>query len=169
MGTTKELDILRNQKSLLKDVGVSGLNIHYIGGLHVLLAFDVLTDAVDFRINKAVWEKWFTKLDDWHGQSLSFQRITWLRVIGVPLHLSDEVVYKLLGGSIGKVIHKSQVSWNNGDLSIDCIGVLVGEGKRIAEEIKLKWRNKSFRVWVTEEIGLGYRVCGESGGANRRR
>ncbi|XP_076905321.1 uncharacterized protein LOC143561050 [Bidens hawaiensis] len=159
VGVTVDLGTLRNLKSLLKDAGIVGLNIHYIGGFHVYLAFDGLKAAEEFLKNKDIWAQWFTKLDEWRGQSLPFQRNAWLRVIRVPLHLSDEEVFNSVGSMLGKVIHKSQISWNNGDMSIDCIGVLVGDGRRITEEIKLKWRNKSFLVWVTEEIGIWDPEC----------
>ncbi|KAJ0567779.1 hypothetical protein HanIR_Chr06g0288751 [Helianthus annuus] len=58
-----------------------------------------------------------------------------------------------VGEVFGKVVHRPSRSKNDSNLSYEYIGVLTGNVKRIAEEIILKWRNKSFRVWVSEERG----------------
>ncbi|XP_076918211.1 uncharacterized protein LOC143578547 [Bidens hawaiensis] len=44
-------------------------------------------------------------------------------------------------------------------MSIECIGIMVGDGKTIAEEIKLSWREKSYVVWVTEDLGMWDPEC----------
>ncbi|KAM0042515.1 hypothetical protein Hdeb2414_s0010g00330721 [Helianthus debilis subsp. tardiflorus] len=86
------------------------------------------------------------------GQSLPFERIAWLKVIGVLIHLAVDEVYNSIAGRFGKVIHASQRSSEDCDLSVNCIGVLVGDGVRIVELITLKWKDKMFKVWVEEEL-----------------
>ncbi|PWA44930.1 nucleotide-binding alpha-beta plait domain-containing protein [Artemisia annua] len=64
--------------------------------------------------------------------------------------LSNEVIDRV-GSEFGKVVHRAKRLDEDGDLSYDYVGVLMGDGKREAEEVLLQWRGRKFRAWVTEE------------------
>ncbi|KAJ0606110.1 hypothetical protein HanHA300_Chr02g0070441 [Helianthus annuus] len=122
------------------------------GGLHILLKFPDEVSCSSFVTNNDLWNKWFAVLDVWLGQSLPFERIAWINMIGVPIHLAVGNVYDSIVSRFGKVIHGSNRSVADSDLSVNCVGVLVGEGARINEQVDLRWDNKSYRVWVEEEV-----------------
>ncbi|MFS7909297.1 hypothetical protein Hanom_Chr01g00092951 [Helianthus anomalus] len=95
--------------------------------------------------------QYIRRLETWKGQSLAYERIAWIKIQGVPLHLVENAVFNSVGEKFGKVIKLSQLSKEDDDLSYDCLGILVGDGKPICGEANLKWSNKLFKVWVSEE------------------
>ncbi|MFS7975056.1 hypothetical protein Hanom_Chr10g00875991 [Helianthus anomalus] len=88
----------------------------------------------------------------YRGQSLPYERIAWLKIQGVPLHVLSNKVLDDIGSRFGKIIQQAQHNSGDGDLSLDYIGVLVGEGNRINEEVVLCLRGRRYRVWVMEEL-----------------
>ncbi|KAI3777212.1 hypothetical protein L1987_47009 [Smallanthus sonchifolius] len=57
-----------------------------------------------------------------------------------------------MDGLFGKVIHVSQLSTLDSDLSVNSVGILVDSGSKIDDTVTLNWKEKKFRVWVTEEL-----------------
>ncbi|KAM0026093.1 putative RNA recognition motif domain, nucleotide-binding alpha-beta plait domain superfamily [Helianthus debilis subsp. tardiflorus] len=62
-----------------------------------------------------------------------------------------EVEFQYVG--FGVVAKLPVVTEEDGDLSMGCVGVLVGDGKRIIEKVVLNWQDKRYRVWVSEDLG----------------
>ncbi|KAJ0441099.1 putative RNA recognition motif domain, nucleotide-binding alpha-beta plait domain superfamily [Helianthus annuus] len=146
------LKVLNGLKVVLVEACFSKVSLSYTGGLHVLIkcpseeVWNSLVGRVD------IWSQWFSSLDLWLGQSMPFERIAWLKIIGVPIHLAEDKVFDLIASQFGKVIHASQRSSEDNDLSVNCIGVLVGDGVRIVDQTTLKWKDKTYKVWVEEEL-----------------
>ncbi|PWA92842.1 RNA-directed DNA polymerase, eukaryota, Reverse transcriptase zinc-binding domain protein [Artemisia annua] len=46
-----------------------------------------------------------------------------------------------------------ELSLDDGDISVGLVGILVGDGKIINDSVDLKWTNKVFKTWITEEKG----------------
>ncbi|MFS7921169.1 hypothetical protein Hanom_Chr03g00233651 [Helianthus anomalus] len=78
-----------------------------------------------------LWKAWFAELDVW---------------MGVPTHLLENSVFDIIFSQFGKIIHRSQLSLEDADLSVECEGVLVDRGDRINTPVMLKWRDRSYRV-----------------------
>ncbi|KAL9996164.1 hypothetical protein Hdeb2414_s0735g00941091 [Helianthus debilis subsp. tardiflorus] len=127
--------------------------VQYLGGLDLLVSFEDAESAQMFRFAAETMKEIFSLVSLWEGQSLGFERVAWLKVQGIPLHLVSNEVTDAVGGMIGKVMHKANRSESDRDLSFEYVGVLVEDGKRISEEIMLVWRNRKFRVWIVEEAG----------------
>ncbi|KAJ0681873.1 putative RNA recognition motif domain, nucleotide-binding alpha-beta plait domain superfamily [Helianthus annuus] len=102
---------------------------------------------------------WFSKLDAWEGQSLPFERVAWIRLLGVPLHLLESDVVKMIGERIGKVLYVPKSSAEEKDLSMARVGVLVGEVDRIKEFVVVRWKDRSFRILVEEELDVWVPDC----------
>ncbi|KAF5805472.1 hypothetical protein HanRHA438_Chr05g0219251 [Helianthus annuus] len=126
--------------------------LSYLGGLSMLLKFGNEDSCSKFLLDNKVWCSWFSSLDPWNGQSLLFERLAWIRIIGVPMHLADNDVLNNIAEHFGKIVHGSNLEAEDGNLSVSWIGLLVGEGERIRDFITLKWSNKMFRVWIEEEF-----------------
>ncbi|MFS7972185.1 hypothetical protein Hanom_Chr09g00841741 [Helianthus anomalus] len=62
-------------------------------------------------------------------------------------------------GLFGKFLHAPKISDEDFNLSVFCVGVLVGETRRIKEVIKLKWKEMQFRVLVSEGEGDWLPAC----------
>ncbi|KAL8223902.1 hypothetical protein R6Q57_019377 [Mikania cordata] len=53
-------------------------SVRYLGGLDVLLTFPSETD---YHKNTHGWKTWFTR---WNGNPLPYERVAWVRILGVP-------------------------------------------------------------------------------------
>ncbi|KAF5754649.1 hypothetical protein HanRHA438_Chr17g0803791 [Helianthus annuus] len=129
------------------------ISLKYVGGLYMLLIFESSEEMYSFKDGNSFVKSWFSWLEIWNGQSLPFERIAWLKITGVSLHLLDVEVFDSVGRIFGKVIHASSISKDIDDLTYNLVGVLVGDGAVICESVTLKWKDRKFKVWVSEETG----------------
>ncbi|PWA39898.1 nucleotide-binding alpha-beta plait domain-containing protein [Artemisia annua] len=159
IGRVTDLKMLTRMKELLAENMVGGLDIVYVGGLSLLLNFHDKEDAVDLLSKKDVWSNWFSVLDLWEGQSLSFERVAWLKIHGVPINLAINEVFDDVASQFGKIVHPSQLSHEDGDISVGLVGILVGDGKKVNESVNLRWTNKVFKSWITEVEGSWEPEC----------
>ncbi|KAJ0816364.1 putative RNA-binding domain superfamily [Helianthus annuus] len=140
VGKTVDLETLVDLDRLLGIAKVGYSFIQYLGGLLVLISFGCEIDAKNFLDIRDVWGPWFSKLASWEGQSMPFEHVAWLRLLGIPLHLVDSDVFKM-------------------DLSIGRVGVLIGEVERIKDSVLIKWKDRSYRIWVEEELNIWAPDC----------
>ncbi|KAF5775443.1 putative RNA-directed DNA polymerase [Helianthus annuus] len=150
VGCCKSLSILNNLFSLMSKAGEKEVTLSYLGGLFVLVKFLSVEHCNSFVCKNGMWKDWFSSLDHWNGQSLPFERIAWLRIVGVPIHLAEDEVYDSIARHFGKIVHASQRSVEDVDLSVNFVGVLRGDGVRIEEVVSLVWKDKRYKVWVEE-------------------
>ncbi|KAJ0545535.1 putative RNA recognition motif domain, nucleotide-binding alpha-beta plait domain superfamily [Helianthus annuus] len=154
VGRAVDLETLVDIDRLLGIARIEYSRIHYLGGLSILISFKDSGSASEFLSARTVWGPWFSKLEVWNGQSLSLERVIWLKVHGIPLHIFDPGLLDQIGGSFGKVLYLPDTLDDELDLSVVRVGVLGGESFRIRENIVLKWKDRSYRVWVEEEESI---------------
>ncbi|KAJ0828992.1 hypothetical protein HanLR1_Chr00c0055g0700411 [Helianthus annuus] len=159
VGRTVDLETLVDLDRLLRIAKVSYVKIQYLGGLSVLISFTEEPAARLFIESRELWGPWFSKLSAWDGQSLSFEKVAWLRFIGLPLHLLDRDVIKLVGEPYGKILHVQKDFESADDLSFVRVGVLSGFVERIKEVITLKWKDRNYRILVEEELDVWIPDC----------
>ncbi|KAJ0574926.1 hypothetical protein HanHA89_Chr06g0243781 [Helianthus annuus] len=152
VGRCKDLVILRNLNVLIMEKKIIGVSLSYLGGLYMLVKFEDEDSCDNFMLDHNCWKEWFSSLDPWNCQSLPFERLAWVKVQGVPMHLADNDVLNNIAEKFGKVVHGSFMEAEDGNLSVSWIGLLVGEGNRIHDHVTLRWKNKQYRVWIEEEI-----------------
>ncbi|KAJ0522978.1 hypothetical protein HanIR_Chr10g0488731 [Helianthus annuus] len=162
VGRCANIKMLNNIKSVLIEAGIQNFSLSYLGGMSVLVKFSNEEDSNSLVGSFDRWKNWFSTLDCWMGQSMPFERIAWIKFFGVPIHLAVDEIYDSIAGRFGKVIHASQRSSEDSDLSVNCIGVLIGDGTRIAEESTIKWKDRMYKVWVEEELADWIPKCLES-------
>ncbi|KAJ0579889.1 putative RNA recognition motif domain, nucleotide-binding alpha-beta plait domain superfamily [Helianthus annuus] len=156
---TMNLETLVDLDHLLRIAKSEVVSIQYLGGLSVLISFCDEGLASSFLESKELWGPWFSKVAMWEGQSLPFERVAWLRFLGVPLHLVDPEVLRMIGESFGKFLHVQKSFCEEKDLSVVRVGVLVGDVERVKEFVSIKWKNRSFRIWVEEELDVWVPDC----------
>ncbi|KAJ0669111.1 hypothetical protein HanPI659440_Chr17g0697311 [Helianthus annuus] len=150
VGRSVDLNSLTKMDRSLWEEGFNGVEIHYVGGLSLLLQFNEPGEATNFLLNQELWKKWFSVLDMWEGQTLPYERVAWLNVAGVPLHLGYNSVFDNIAKEFSLIVQSAQLSIDDGDLSTACVGILVGDEKVINNTVFLKWKNRSFQVWRTD-------------------
>ncbi|KAM0023720.1 putative RNA recognition motif domain, nucleotide-binding alpha-beta plait domain superfamily [Helianthus debilis subsp. tardiflorus] len=139
--------------------GYAGAEIHYVGGISLLIRLKTHEEAAELLQKQDKWSKWFSVLDLWEGQSFPYEHVAWLNLFGVPLHLADNSVFSEIASQFGSVVQPAQLSIDDGDLSTVCVGVLVGDGKEIKDTVTLKWKNRSFQVWISEVSDVWAPAC----------
>ncbi|KAJ0673307.1 putative RNA recognition motif domain, nucleotide-binding alpha-beta plait domain superfamily [Helianthus annuus] len=159
IGRTVNLETLVDFDKLMRIAKAEFTRIQYLGGLTILVSFRDKTEARRFLENKKLWDPWFSKLDVRRGQSLHLERVAWLKLSGIPLHLLDSEFLIQIGTLFGKVLHVPKGLEDEPDLSVCRVGILAGEANRINEVVKVKWRNRLFRIWVEEELDVWTPDC----------
>ncbi|KAJ0740034.1 hypothetical protein HanOQP8_Chr06g0212391 [Helianthus annuus] len=150
VGEAKDINILNNLKDTLEE----GLVLRYLGVLKVLISFNSVKEADDYlRLKVEEWEKWFSRLYIWEGIPPVFERVAWIKVIGVPVSLWDRHILNKIGERCGRLLVKSEVSTEDGNMAEDRLAILVKSGKRVSEELMLTWKDHSLTVWVEEIVG----------------
>ncbi|KAF5765496.1 putative RNA recognition motif domain, nucleotide-binding alpha-beta plait domain superfamily [Helianthus annuus] len=165
VGRTLDLETLVDFDKLLNIAKITVASIQYLGGLSLLISFHDKEAANKFLDLKVVWGPWFSRLDPWTRQSLPFERVAWLRLSGIPLHLFEPDVMIQVGELFGKVLHAPKFVEEDLDVSVCSIGVLVGESSRIHDSVDLRWKSKSYRIWVEEEHEVWVPDCLDSSGS----
>ncbi|KAF5771927.1 hypothetical protein HanXRQr2_Chr13g0570701 [Helianthus annuus] len=151
VGRASDVKSLTALNEWLCSSGFLSAKVYYVGGLFVLVVFPEDYEAVEFLNNRDVWKDWFSSLDMWEGQSLPYERIAWIKFVGVPVHLAENKAFNDLAEVYGKVVHASQLSAEDRDLSVNRVGVLVEHGDPIKDTAILSWKGRRYKVWLSEE------------------
>ncbi|KAI3804907.1 hypothetical protein L1987_26787 [Smallanthus sonchifolius] len=146
-----DMDALKNIRTIVKKINPGGGRVQYLGDFTLLISYDDRKTMIDAMESAKGMLGRFSHIYLWEGQSLGFERLAWLKIYGLPMHLLHNDVIDTVGNSFGKLVHKANRSESDPDLSFEYIGVLTGEGKKISEEVDVCWRDRKFRVWVSED------------------
>ncbi|KAJ0535802.1 hypothetical protein HanIR_Chr09g0434611 [Helianthus annuus] len=122
VGRTKNLETLVDFDRLLRIAKVIVANVQYLGGLSLLISFHDEDSRNRFLDSKDIWNPWFNKLDLWSGQTLPLERVAWLKLCGILLHLFESVIMAQVGGLFGKVLFVPKSFEDDCDLSVVRVG-----------------------------------------------
>ncbi|KAI3745042.1 hypothetical protein L1987_58142 [Smallanthus sonchifolius] len=153
MARLKDLDALHRIRETLADMDIGVYKVQYMGGLMVLISFTYEISEVGFKEEAMKRLDAFDTVWVWEGQSVPFERLARLRIQGAPLNILENSVLDTIGGLFGKVIHRAHLQKSDEDISYVNVGVLVGHGRKIDEEVTVSWRQKKLKVWVLDEAG----------------
>ncbi|KAJ0701710.1 hypothetical protein HanOQP8_Chr10g0382341 [Helianthus annuus] len=142
VGKCKDLSVLRNLNKFLSETSFRGVSLTCMGGLFMFIKFVEEESCSKFLLDHQTWKDWLLSLYPWDCQPLPFERLAWVKVTDVPMHLADNDVINNIAEHFGKIVHRSQMEVGDDNLSATWIGLLVGEGERIHNHVTLKWRDK---------------------------
>ncbi|KAJ0736177.1 putative RNA recognition motif domain, nucleotide-binding alpha-beta plait domain superfamily [Helianthus annuus] len=145
------LDVLKKIKWLLNDMKLGEGEVRCLGGFVVLISFKTSEHAVMVKDELVGRTNLFSSVDLLEGKVSSYERIAWLKVSGIPMCVLDDHTLENIGGFFGSIVRKPLVERIEIDSTFQYIGVLVGHGARIQEVLFLKWRGKTFKVWIEED------------------
>lgn len=151
IGKALDLNRLACMEQFLSLADSDRVSLCYVGGLNVFLTFQSSQQVREFLSSKAdLWKQWFSSLEIWNGQDVKFERIAWLKIMGVPLQFWDKMVMNSIGEKFGTVVQESQATVHDGNLSFENVGILVQQGNIIEGEIQVSCLNQTFPVFVQE-------------------
>ncbi|KAK9051848.1 hypothetical protein SSX86_028476 [Deinandra increscens subsp. villosa] len=142
---------LTNIKALRHEAGEADFDVTYVGGLHVLLVFNSQALADDFLTRKAsIWPNFCVSMVRWDGQEFPRKRVACLKILGVPLHIRDDITYNTVGADFGKIIWPSNSSWLLEDSAGGEVQILTDSWRFIDEMISIAVGDITYTVMVKE-------------------
>ncbi|KAI3515408.1 hypothetical protein L1887_14303 [Cichorium endivia] len=127
-----------------------GVTTKYLGGLHLALEFGHSVDCTEYLNDKVQWAEWFKWLRIGSDEELRYERLAWLKIIGLPIHLWDADNFSRIAGNFGKVICPFEDIINRKDLSMGKVGILTPRRQWINEEIMVDGGGKMYKLGVVE-------------------
>ncbi|KAJ0520087.1 putative RNA recognition motif domain, nucleotide-binding alpha-beta plait domain superfamily [Helianthus annuus] len=150
IGEALDVAAVKNIQEMLDKGGYNECPVSHIGGLMFMVVFREKRLALEFIQRKDLWGDVLTSAELWEGEHLEFNRLAWIKILGVPLQICENKVFDKIGEAFGKVVRKSEFSWDVPDNSGATCGVITKSGLRINEEIVVRWNGKDHPVWILE-------------------
>ncbi|KAI3516315.1 hypothetical protein L1887_15229 [Cichorium endivia] len=129
---------------------LSGRETKYLGGLRIAIEIGHAGKAKELMENRDRWSDWFKWLQPGDKTDLRYERIAWLKVLGLPLKLWDVDNFNTICSNFGKVIHPFDGISCRKDLSMGKVGVLSSARKWINEELLVAAEGKMYKIGVVE-------------------
>ncbi|KAL4572094.1 hypothetical protein LXL04_018863 [Taraxacum kok-saghyz] len=150
IGEAKCFDSLCNFPSLVTLEGYEVAEVKYMGGMQVLIKFHSERAATVFKSNKAIWLKWFLRVDDYGKKNIRFERIAWLKTTGLPLAAWDDANFATIVRNYGKLLVNSCSFWSTDDVSHGRVCILTANRKKIIEELDFKCEGSLIKIGISE-------------------
>ncbi|MCI39732.1 DUF4283 domain protein, partial [Trifolium medium] len=87
------------------DVGFSTIKIIPMGGRKVFIQptededlWALIKDADDY------FNHWFVKIREWSPNEVSAERVAWIRIFGIPVHVWKEDFFKMIVEPFGELL-----------------------------------------------------------------
>ncbi|MFS7977529.1 putative RNA recognition motif domain, nucleotide-binding alpha-beta plait domain superfamily [Helianthus anomalus] len=145
IGRRSFLDTVLNRKHGGEKVDVINI-VDNVEGFSSWQGYSLVGRVVDFKTltglkecnrfleDTDVWKDFFGSLRRWNGdQKLEEERIAWLQVYGVPVHLAVDQVFDVIGSRHGQVVQPACMTEENCNFSYAYIGVLCKTHARIRD------------------------------------
>lgn len=139
----------RFQRELL-DMGLGEGVIRYLGGLQFLVTFKNTENAIMAKDELVGRSEEFVHVTIWDGQAVDFERVAWVKILGLPIQLSHDETVNEVAALFGKVVQKENKVSSGCDLSGGFVGIIVNSGILINGEVSVLWSDKMYSVWVME-------------------
>ncbi|KAL4589701.1 hypothetical protein LXL04_002609 [Taraxacum kok-saghyz] len=149
-GVAKSLQQLRKIPDIMKIKDGPGKYIYYTGGLGITMRFEDPSLAKRFLDDKNTWGRWFSSLKQGEDEIPSFQRLAWLKVVGLPTQLECLENIEMIGNSWGKTLEVGELSWDKHDISYNRMCILTNHRKAINEKITIQIEKEKYRIGVSE-------------------
>ncbi|GJT60751.1 RNA-directed DNA polymerase, eukaryota, nucleotide-binding alpha-beta plait domain protein [Tanacetum coccineum] len=101
--TLKKFSSINNLRVLLANEGFSNVKVTYLGGLWVMLDLESSISKKKLMEHVGV-ASWFTSLSNAQADFISRDRIVWIDIEGVPLHVWSRNTFTKIGSKSGEVM-----------------------------------------------------------------
>jgi len=143
-----------------------GLNTYEMGGGKFLFEFATRDTAEQVIAGDWVWCNTKVRLDWWTPTIVASNRengssSTWIRIVGLPLHLWSQTIFKSIGDFCGGWVETEEETQLRNHLKWARIRV-EGDGSRIPKEVTILNAGISFSMQLWTELPARYVVGEES-------
>lgn len=116
----------------------------------MLILFDNSKAAKEFRDNVSRWKEHLKWVEWGDKHEVYDDRVAWIRIVGLPLHLWGQSNFEVITQEFGKTIAPFEDIPNRVDLSHVKMGILTNRKSRINEEIHVAFENKVYTLGIIE-------------------
>ncbi|XP_058783228.1 uncharacterized protein LOC131657894 [Vicia villosa] len=151
-GRIKESGKMEDIKKLFLEEGIFSIRVTVLGP-NLYLLEDLIEGEVELFVEerKSWWVQWFSSIKQWEPKDRDEERVTWLRVLGVPCHAWSEICFKQLVDTKGVFVRcdEGTVLKKRMDEAIICIRTKIRE--RLDDMVKLSIDGQLFVVSLLED------------------
>ncbi|GKE33901.1 RNA-directed DNA polymerase, eukaryota, partial [Tanacetum coccineum] len=108
MGEAKQFMSIQKLPTILSKEGFSNVKLTYLGGLWVMMEFSSLITKEKFLHHVEV-ASWFNSLSNAQPDFVSKERIVWVDIEGVPLHLWSHATFTKIGSKWGELLEMEEL------------------------------------------------------------
>lgn len=103
-----------------------------------------------FIEDKSSWSDWFKWLIPGEKHNTHFERLAWMKIIGLPLELWDESTFSTIVSRFGRVTHPFDNISTRRDYFMGKVGIITTSKRWINEKVTVSAGGTIFRVGVVE-------------------
>ncbi|CAH1412378.1 unnamed protein product [Lactuca virosa] len=125
-------------------------SVKYLGGMLALISFDSTVAAREFLEDERNWKDTFKWMKMGSTVVTKFERITWIRILGLLLRLWNNSNFSDVVGKFGKIAVPIDHITSRVDLSVVKLAILTDKLTKLNEEIQVEADGRSFHVGIVE-------------------
>ncbi|GJY96332.1 RNA-directed DNA polymerase, eukaryota, reverse transcriptase zinc-binding domain protein [Tanacetum coccineum] len=111
-GKVKEVEVLENLKVALGNEGFTDIDLRYMGGLWVMIAFDSVEAKEKFLLSTGVCS-WFSQLIQASSEFTTDERVTMVEIEGIPLKVWNENTFIRIASKWGTLLNVENLEKEN--------------------------------------------------------
>ncbi|GJW13209.1 DIE2/ALG10 family protein [Tanacetum coccineum] len=146
----KEVGVLENLKVALGNEGFTDIDLRYMGGLWVMIAFDSVEAKEKFLLSTGVCS-WFSQLIQASSEFTTDERVTMVEIEGIPLKVWNENTFIRIASKWGTLLNVENLEKENYHCKRLC--VLTKSMSHIFESFKINYKGKTHWVRAIEIPG----------------
>lgn len=147
----KDIELLKDLPKLLNAEKAIFADVHYPGGLRIILKFHRKVEAEEYLINEHNWNRWFVwlKFGSVHDYAMT-ERLAHVKITGLPVFLRSIENTTAIAIRFGRVVETDGHQWSSIDISVCYLTVLTNVWKHINDEIECEAGGRLFKVGIIE-------------------
>ncbi|GJT86219.1 DNA helicase [Tanacetum coccineum] len=149
-GKVNEVGVLENLKVALGNEGFTDIDLRYMGGLWVMIAFDSVEAKEKFLLSTGVCS-WFSQLIQASSEFITDERVTMVEIEGIPLKVWNENTFIRIASKWGTLLNVENLEKENYHCKRLC--VLTKSMSHIFESFKINYKGKTHWVRAIEIPG----------------
>lgn len=152
MAKQKKIQVLQNAWNILQNNGLGDCNVKYMGGLSFLFEWSSKEVAAESLLANNVWpHEWFDNVKMWENDGLSFGRLTWLVIDGLPALRRNFAFVKSMVKELGKILEIGRLYVDSKLLlPIKCL-VFMSNIMDICQNPTIMLNGRSYSIRISEE------------------
>ncbi|KAI3740607.1 hypothetical protein L2E82_31075 [Cichorium intybus] len=150
IGEVLSLQHLKDIPKLLHADGRIPCQLYYAGGLKAVLKFSSPQAADRYLKSEHEWNRWFKWLKLGISDEVKFDRLAWVRLHGLPIHLRSMENIVSIMKSFGEVLEVEGNNWAISDLTTAAARILTSSKLTINEIVSCVYDSQTYKIGVVE-------------------